>query len=71
MHVTVQVLSTLTWQASWPPYVTSSSSCSPPADDIILIPIAVNKVSHLQMGIEDQLKKVKIPGPSALALSAL
>ena len=25
----------------------------------------------LQMGIEDQLKKVKIPGPSALALSAL
>ena len=26
---------------------------------------------ELLMGIEDQLKKVKFPGPSALALSAL
>ena len=26
---------------------------------------------YTQLGIEDQLKKVKIPGPSALALSAL
>ena len=29
------------------------------------------KGNLLQVGIEDQLKKVKIPGPSALALSAL
>ena len=30
-----------------------------------------DKARELAMGIEDQLKKVKIPGPSALALSAL
>ena len=30
-----------------------------------------HKARFMQIGIEDQLKKVKIPGPSALALSAL
>ena len=33
--------------------------------------IQIEILRDLGMGIEDQLKKVKIPGPSALALSAL
>ena len=33
--------------------------------------ITFAEIVHVRVGIEDQLKKVKIPGPSALALSAL
>ena len=35
-----------------------------------MLPLS-DESNHSSMGIEDQLKKVKIPGPSALALSAL
>ena len=33
--------------------------------------LTICRIERGEMSIEDQLKKVKIPGPSALALSAL